>query len=208
MHRAAYHFINALGISSLTRKRKGGAGIDVENEEDEDEEDEDEADVDVSMDLEASADDAEAMAKTMVTEFELGDTIGKLLALINQVWVSSEGVREYLAHCCRLQNIKPIELLLWVRSRWGSLSHCLGTVLPVQKVSLFIVFVTTCTNCSNKPIDYFCLTADSNDDLPPLQKKSWSDYRLSTSEWKLVKLVHNCLKVGWFVIGYKLTNFC
>jgi hypothetical protein len=127
MHRAAYHFINALGISSLSRKRKQKQGA-------EDDEEDDEGDIDVSMDIEASADDVEAMAGTMVVDFELGDTVGKLLAFVNQVRVSSEGIREYLAHCCRLQDVKPIELLLWVRSRWGSLSHCLEVVLLVQKV--------------------------------------------------------------------------
>src|SRR5258705_8791820 len=68
MHRAAYHFIKALGISSLTRKRqrrKQGA----EDDEEADEEEEDEADVDVSMDIEATADNAEAMADTLVVDF-------------------------------------------------------------------------------------------------------------------------------------------
>jgi hypothetical protein len=46
-----------------------------------------------------------------------------------------------------------------------------------------------------KPIDVFCFTVDSNDDLPPLKDKSWKDYHLTAQEWKLVKLVHNCLKV-------------
>jgi hypothetical protein len=142
MHRAAYHFIKALGISSLTQKwqrQKQGA----EDDEKADEEEEDEADVDVSMDIEASADDVEAMADTLLVEFELGDTLGKLLAFVNQVRMSSEGVREYLAECCRLQGIKPIEILLWVRSRWGSLSHCLGTVLVVQKVHLLSPLLST-----------------------------------------------------------------
>jgi hypothetical protein len=129
MHRAAYHFIKALGISSLSRKQKQKQGADDE------EDDDDGTDIDVSMDIEASADDVEAMADTMVVDFELGDTVGKLLAFVNQVRISSEGVCEYLAHCCRLQDVKPIELLLWVRSRWGSLSHCLEAVLLVQKVS-------------------------------------------------------------------------
>ncbi len=80
MHCAAYHFIKALGIKSLTRKRqrKGGAEDDEENEDDE-------ADVDVSMEIEASADDVEAMADTMDIDFELGDTVGKLLGFVNQV---------------------------------------------------------------------------------------------------------------------------
>src|SRR5260221_3661569 len=197
MHRAAYHFIKALGIKSLARKQqqKGGA---------EDDEEDDEADVDISVKLEASADDAEVMADTMVIDFELGDTVGKLLAFINQVRISSEGICEYLAHCCCLQDVKPIEILLWVWSRWGSLSHCLGTVLLVQKVWCFVVsFTLACTNVPEKPVDYFCLTADSNEELPPLQNKVWSDYRLTTPEWKLIGLVHKCLKVtvGFFVLS-------
>ena len=46
-------------------------------------------------------------------------------------------------------------------------------------------------------IDNFCLTADSNDDLPPLKDKSWVDYWLTTSEWNLIRLVHDCLKVSF-----------
>jgi hypothetical protein len=133
-------------------------------------------------------------------EFELGDTIGKLLAFINQVRVSSKGVREYLAHCCRHQGVKPIELLLWVRSRWGSLSHCLGTVFLFTRYADLLALSLGTTNIANKPVNYFCLTADSNENLPPLKNKKWSDYHLSPSEWKLVKLVHNCLKVGWCAI--------
>jgi hypothetical protein len=74
------------------------------------------------------------MADTMVIDFELGDTVSKLLAFVNQVRISSEGIHEYLAHCCHLQDVQPIELLLWVRSWWGNLSHCLEVVLLVQKV--------------------------------------------------------------------------
>ena len=48
----------------------------------------------------------------------------------------------------------------------------------------------------SKAIDYFCLTADDNENLPPLKKKSWSDYRLTAPEWKLIQLVYRCLKVG------------
>ena len=46
-----------------------------------------------------------------------------------------------------------------------------------------------------KAIDYFCLAADANEDLPPLKNKEWVDYRLTALEWKQVKLVHHCLQV-------------
>ena len=52
------------------------------------------------------------------------------------------------------------------------------------------------TNIVLQAIDYFCLTMDGNEDFPPLKDKSWSDYQLQGKEWKLIKLVHNCLKVS------------
>ncbi|KIL69004.1 hypothetical protein M378DRAFT_8428 [Amanita muscaria Koide BX008] len=118
------------------------------------------------------------MNATTIVDYDPGDTLGKILSFINQVRMSSEGVRKYLARACTLHNMKPLELRLWVRTQWGSLSNCLESVLVVQKA-----------------INYFCLTADANEDLAPLKNKSWSDYHLTTAEWKLIKLVHHCLKV-------------
>ena len=48
------------------------------------------------------------------------------------------------------------------------------------------------------------MTADSQDHLPPLKGKSWSDYKLSASEWRLIKLVHHCLKVSEINILVKI----
>ena len=53
--------------------------------------------------------------------------------------MSSDGVREFLALSCRLKSMQPIELLLWVRSRWGSLTHCLEATLRIQKASFFFL---------------------------------------------------------------------
>ena len=72
----------------------------------------------------------------------------KTPCLINQVRMSSEGVCEYLTCAYVLQNIKPIELHLWFCTRWGSLSHCLESMLEVQKVSLNLMIFL---------IDYFTL---------------------------------------------------
>ena len=138
MHCAAFHFIKALGIpSQVTGKHKcsqkdveGADGDDNKEEEDEDED----TDIDTSMDADASADNVEAMAEILVVDFKPGDTLGKLLAFINQLRMSSEDARKYLAHSCRMHNIKEIELRLWVCLRWGSLTHCLTATLKVQKV--------------------------------------------------------------------------
>lgn len=146
MHRAAYHFIQALRIPSLTKTKAVVRAIDndddieaenddnIEAEGDMPGEAQDEADIDISTEIDASADDVEAMAATTVVDYDPGDTVGKVLAFVNQVRMSSEGVREYLAHACTFQGIKPMELRLWVRTRWGSLSDCLESVLEVHNV--------------------------------------------------------------------------
>ena len=93
------------------------------------------ADIDVSMDIDASADEPEIMQSTTIVDFDIGDAIGKLLAFVNQVRMSSEGVREYLVNACSVHSVKPIEPRLWVCTRWGSLSDCLEVTLSVRKVS-------------------------------------------------------------------------
>jgi len=142
MHRAAYHFIRALGVPSLTNikrkiSRKKGE-VDNEREPDDDDEDDDDddddADIDTSMAIEADAEDVEAMAAITIVDYDPGDTLGKLMAFVNQLRMSSEVVRDYLFRTCVLQNIKPLELLLWIRTCWGSLTHCLESTLSVQKV--------------------------------------------------------------------------
>ena len=136
MHRAAYHFIKAFGVPSLTNsKRKLAKKTPDAQETPEAGNEDDGGNIDVSLEIDATADDAEAMLDATVTSFDPGDTLGKLLAFVNQVRMSSEGVREYLARACVLQDIKPLELRLWVRTRWGSLSHCLEATLAIQKVS-------------------------------------------------------------------------
>jgi hypothetical protein len=90
MHRAAFHFVKALGIPSLMKTKKAlksqGAEDDDHDMEAEDEDIEhDDADIDVSMELEASADNPEAMAATTIMDFDPGDTLGKILALVNQI---------------------------------------------------------------------------------------------------------------------------
>ena len=141
MHRAAYHFIKALSISSLTstksKLRTAGKDQDGPGDGDGDElEMQDNDDVDVSLEIEAAADDVEAMASTTLVSFEPGDVLGKLLAFVNQVRMSSEGIRDYLKHACVVHQLKPMQLRLWVRTRWGSMSNCLESTLAIQKVGV------------------------------------------------------------------------
>jgi hypothetical protein len=143
MHRAAYHFLKALHIPSLTatkrkiHRTKGGGEVDNDNDSDNDDNDDnDDDDIDVSLEIEALANDVAAMLLTTVVDFEPGDVLGKLLGFVNQVRMSSEGVHDYLEHSCVVHKITPLQLRLWVRVRWGSMSHCLESTLAIQKVCL------------------------------------------------------------------------
>ena len=94
----------------------------------------DDDDDDVSLEIEAAADDIEAMASTTLVSFDPGDVLGKLLTFVNQVRMSSEGVQDYLKHACVVHQLNPMQLRLWVRTRWGSMSNCLESTLAIQKV--------------------------------------------------------------------------
>ena len=76
------------------------------------------------------------MASTTLVSFEPGDVLGKLLTFVNQVHMSSEGVQDYLKHACVVHQLKPMQLHLWVWTRWGSMSNCLESTLAIQKVSV------------------------------------------------------------------------
>ena len=149
MHRAVYHFIRELGVSS-TRRRNTKSKTLFDNEDDldinltepEDNLDaDDDADINTSMNIEASADDAEAMMATTIVDFKQGDMLGKLLTFINQVHMSNKGIQDLLAQMCKMHMIKPIELHLWVCMCWGSLSDCLKSTLGIQKVRQLIMIL-------------------------------------------------------------------
>lgn len=132
IHLMATHFIKALGIPSLL-KAKHQTNIGDESVD----ELADNFDVDVSMDIEASTDDAEAIEMSTVTDFDAGDVVGKLMAFIAQLRQCSEDTRKYLEHLAVSYGCPPLEIKIWVRTRWGSLSDCFRVVLILQKVCFF-----------------------------------------------------------------------
>ena len=135
MHRTTYHFIKTLHIPSFTKKTRTLQAAEEEND-DQPEADNEDDDIDMSNDIEASSNDVAAMASTALTDFEPGDVLGKVLAFVNQVRMSSEGVCAYLEHVCAVNQLKPTKLRLWVRTRWGSMRQCLESTLAIQKVHI------------------------------------------------------------------------
>lgn len=92
-------------------------------------------------------------------EFSHGDVLGKALALVKQVRITpqishvqtnanlilddgssyikirmSPQAKMFFRSSCSQVNVKPLELLLWVRTRWASLYKFLDRVLSLRKV--------------------------------------------------------------------------
>ncbi|KAF9455546.1 hypothetical protein BDZ94DRAFT_662561 [Collybia nuda] len=175
-HLSAAHFVKALGIPKLLKSKQRLHATGAMESSDDESDDEDDFDINISMDIDA--DDYETEALT-ITDYDAGDVVGKLMAFINQLRGSSEGTRDFLKTCCIRNGSKPLELKLWVRTRWGSLSDCFQVAIAQQDA-----------------IDEFCVLADNTRTLPKLRKgKTWLNYKLTSEEWDIVTLAYNCLKV-------------
>lgn len=139
MHLMACHFIKALNIPLLGRVKQHLHGREAAVEEADDSEasdpdNDEELDIDTSMEVEASADDTEALSEASMTDFEPGDVVGKMMAFIAQLRSCGEDTRDYLKKLGDILGCPQLEIKLWIRSRWGSLSDCFRVTLALQKV--------------------------------------------------------------------------
>jgi hypothetical protein len=135
----ACHFIKALNIAPLARVKqqlhgKGKETVEEADEEAEASDEDDEFDIDTDIRVEASADDADALREASETDFEPGDIVGKMMACIAQLRSCGENTRDYLKKLGDMQGCPQLEIKLWIRSRWGSLSDCFRVTLTLQKV--------------------------------------------------------------------------
>ncbi|KAG2739633.1 hypothetical protein P692DRAFT_20755144, partial [Suillus brevipes Sb2] len=46
-------------------------------------------------------------------------------------------------------------------------------------------------------VNRFTLLADESHEVPKLRKKSYSDFKLDRADWKMIRLVHDCLANTW-----------
>lgn len=151
MHLMACHFIKALNIAPLAhvKQQLHGKGKEAEVEEADEEADEeaesskldDELDIDTNMEVEASADNADTLREASETDFKPGDIVGKMMACIAQLRSCGEDTRDYLKRLGDMQGCPQLEIKLWIRSRWGSLSDCFRVTLTLQKVQKTVLFL-------------------------------------------------------------------
>ncbi|KAF8976837.1 hypothetical protein BDQ17DRAFT_1417641 [Cyathus striatus] len=82
--------------------------------------------------------------------FHPGDSLGKALALVKQIRKSPQAHTFFKSTCTQV-DIDPLELLLWVRTRWALLYQFLECLFK-QKLA----------------VDQFILLADDSDKVPDL----------------------------------------
>ena len=128
-------------------------------------------------DLMASEEHAAAVDAEDAEDFDPADLLGKVLAFINQVR-SSPQARAFFEKVCKDEQLEPLQLLKWVRTRWASLYDLINRMLDVRLAC-------------NK----FTLLADDDPKVPNLKPpKSYAMFKLSEGEWSLLKLVRDGLK--------------
>ncbi|KAH7920372.1 hypothetical protein BV22DRAFT_1021370, partial [Leucogyrophana mollusca] len=119
-----------------------------------------------------------------VEDFDPGDLLGKVLALITQVRLSPQA-KTYFATICKEEGLTPLELIKWIRTRWGSMADLIEHLIT-----------------NRLAVDKFCLLADSSSKVPKLKNKKYADYKVSPEEWEMLNLIQEVLKVGFNLFLY------
>ena len=99
---------------------------------------------------------------------------------------------------CQEEDLKPLELIKWIRTRWGSMYDLINRVLVNRAVCILMSPVTP-KLMHAQAVDKFCLLADASTRVPNLQKKKYYDFSIVSAEWELLHLVHEVLQVGYIV---------
>ncbi|KAF5371781.1 hypothetical protein D9758_003569 [Tetrapyrgos nigripes] len=138
------HFVQALQIPSIMAIGRGLHDFEVET---------------LLDDLDD--DDDEAVEQAMSMEWTPGDIVGKILAFIAQLH-QCDAAMDYLEVLCLKHISKPLLMITWVQTCWGSLVMCFKHMIVIREVS------------------------DENPDIPLLQDgKLWSNFRLTINEWNV-----------------------
>ncbi|KAG2348733.1 hypothetical protein BDR05DRAFT_995137 [Suillus weaverae] len=108
--------------------------------------------------------------------FNVSDTVGKALALIEQIHKSLQA-QVFFKKSCEEEGVAVCEILTWVRTCWASLFKCLECSLSL---------------CLT--VNRFTLLADKSHEVPKLHNKSYSNFKLNQANWRKIQLVHDILK--------------
>lgn len=108
----------------------------------------------------------------------------------------SPQARAFFRASCNQVGVCPLELLLWIRTRWGSLYKFLERFIQLKPVCLILPSVyNKCLSCL-QAISQFILLADASDDVPSLSnQRSYADFHLSRRDWVHLENIRDVLRV-------------
>ena len=110
----------------------------------------------------------------------------------------SPQARTFFKSSCSQVGIKPLELLLWIRTRWASLYKFLDRLLTLRKalIAIFCWVRSGTLTAILQGIDQFILLADASDKVPKLSRdRSYADFQLSKKDWDRLEVIHEVLRV-------------
>ena len=112
----------------------------------------------------------------------------------------SPQARTFFKSSCVQVGIKPLELLLWIRTQWASLYYFLERLLLLRKV-LWPSNHSALLTAISQGVDQFILLADASEKVPNLSKdRSYADYQLSKKDWDRLEVIHEVLRVRLLMI--------
>ena len=108
----------------------------------------------------------------------------------------SPQARTFFKSSCVQVGIKPLELVLWIRTRWASLYKFIDRLLNLRKVSRGSQLSLTFSD-NRQGVDQFVLLADASEKVPPLPKdRSYADFQLTKKDWDRLSVIHEVLRVS------------
>jgi hypothetical protein len=108
---------------------------------------------------------------------------------------------------CREVEVPKHKLMLFVQTRWASMSTCLDQALTLQKICTYAeqhnnILIYT------QAITHFTQLADDSNEVPTLQNKTYSSFRMSKQEWDRIKLLYEVIKVSIPILTILILHVC
>jgi hypothetical protein len=99
---------------------------------------------------------------------------------------------------CSQVKIKPLELLLWIQTRWGSLFTFLERFIQLKAVrELYLLILSDHYITCNQAVTQFTLPADESTAVPSLtNRRSYSDFHLTQKDWEHLVDIRDALRVS------------
>ena len=127
---------------------------------------------------------------------DVGNSLGKAIALVKQIQKSPQARAFFCAMCCQVK-IKPLELLLWIWTCWGSLFTFLEQFINLKAVHELLL--STISHLYNflPAVTQFTILADESNAVPSLTNQwSYSDFHLTQRDWELLVDIRDVLRVS------------